>query len=555
MNINAAIIDQRLNKICDEIKEQAIEELGISDPERLKSLSFVYLTVKTMLDLTDEEAFDCLTEGSGDYGVDAIHLSEECDQEITITLFLGKYKRDLEANFNFPENGINKLLKAILALFDPFTPLNCLNTRLLTKVEEIRSLIRDGYIPQIRAIACNNGPIWNDAAENEIKRAGLGDQAVFEHVNHDRLVTILQAAKPVNDTIQLTGKILVEDFNFSRVLLGRMTVNEINSLIQRYGERLLERNIRRYLGLQGNRVNEAIRDTLLSGDRNNFYFYNNGITLTCDKFLYNAFQSGDTPVKVDNLQIINGGQTCMTIYKTLMQMFPEVIPQDAFVLVRLYQLPSENEDLVRQITYATNSQNPVDLRDLKANDYIQRQLEMDISQLGYNYRKKRVDSPLKSTDISSGTAAEAILAVWRRKPHQAKLFVREHFGKLYDQIFKNGINGAQTIIATLIYRIPEAKRRKLTEKDPPFLRYASAFIAMQMGECLLKDLNCTINGLTHLNFITAIYMLEEKKEEYFNRSVSSINNSLERLYGTSDISLQQLAATFRRGDLIEILIS
>ena len=117
-------------------------------------------------------------------------------------------------------------------------------------------------------------------------------------------------------------------------------------------------------------MNEAIRDTLLSEERGNFYFYNNGITLTCDKFLYNAFQSGDFPVKVENLQIINGGQTCMTIYKTLMQTSPEAIPQDAYVLVRLYQLPSENEDLVRQITYATNSQNPVDLRDLKANDTI-----------------------------------------------------------------------------------------------------------------------------------------------------------------------------------------
>jgi hypothetical protein len=31
-----------------------------------------------------------------------------------------------------------------------------------------------------------------------------------------------------------------------------------------HGERLLERNIRRYLGLQGNRVNEGIRKTLMS---------------------------------------------------------------------------------------------------------------------------------------------------------------------------------------------------------------------------------------------------------------------------------------------------
>lgn len=193
----------------------------------------------------------------------------------------------------------------------------------------------------------------------------------------------------------------------------------------------------------------------------------------------------------------------MTIYKTLMQTSPDTIPQDAFVLVRLYQLPSENEDLVRQITYATNSQNPVDLRDLKANDIILRQLEMDIHKLGFTYRRKRTDSPLIPTDISSGTAAEAILAVWRKKPHQAKYFIREHFGRLSDQIFRDGINGAQTILAALIYRIPEAKRRKLTDQDPPFLRYTSAFIVMQMGECFLRDMGCPVHSLTHQNFSRA----------------------------------------------------
>lgn len=163
------------------------------------------------------------------------------------------------------------------------------------------------------------------------------------------------------------------------------------------------------------------------------------------------------------------------------------------------------------------------------------------------------DSPLKPTDISSGTAAEAILAVWRRKPHQAKFFVREHFGKLYDKIFRDDINGAQTIIASLIYRIPEAKRRKLTEQDPPFLRYASAFIAMQMGKYLLHDVGCLVNSLTHQNFHQAKQLVEEKGQEYLKRSITSIDAALKMLYGTGDISLQQLAATFRRGDLIEKL--
>lgn len=167
-------------------------------------------------------------------------------------------------------------------------------------------------------------------------------------------------------------------------------MTQIATLIKRHGERLLERNIRRYLGLQGNRVNEGIRRTLMSNERNNFYFCNNGITLTCDSFSYNALQDGDYQVRVENLQTINGGQTCMTIlFKTLQE--PNLLHENAqvYVLLRLYQLPHDNDDLVQKITYATNSQNPVELKDLRANDERQRRLEMDIQQLGFNYRRKR----------------------------------------------------------------------------------------------------------------------------------------------------------------------
>ena len=77
MNINASIIDQRLNSVAESIQPEAAEELGIRDAGRLKSLAFVYLCVKTLLDLENSTTFDCLTEGGGDFGVDAMHISEE----------------------------------------------------------------------------------------------------------------------------------------------------------------------------------------------------------------------------------------------------------------------------------------------------------------------------------------------------------------------------------------------------------------------------------------------------------------------------------------------
>jgi hypothetical protein len=553
MNINISIIDQRLVSVSKDIRQKASEELRITDEGRLKSLAFVYLCVKTILDLDGDDVFDCLTEGGGDFGVDAIHISEEYDGEFTVSLFQAKYKNNLEGKSEFPEGGIESLINAINYLFNPAAKLEHINQRLLVKVEEARSLIRDGYIPQVRTIACNNGLKWNLSAQEAIDRAEFGDQVTWEYVNHERLVKILQASKPVKDTLQLSGKAIVEDMEFSRVLLGKISVTEIATLIERHGERLLERNIRRYLGLQGNRVNEGIRHTLTSDEKNNFYFYNNGVTLTCDSFSYNALQDGDYQVRVENLQIINGGQTCMTIFKTLRE--PDLIHQNAqaFVLLRLYQLPRENEGLVQRITYATNSQNPVDLKDLRANDERQKILEKDIEQLGFNYRTKRSNTPTRSADITSGVAAEAVLSVWRRKPHQAKFFSREHFGKLYDTIFTDQLNGAQIVIAVQLYRIAENRRKRPESTDPDFVRYASCFIAMQMGQKLLADMKVQMKDISHQNFQSAQMLIDQNGESYFNASLQDIKQALQDLYGEQEISLQQLSATFRRGDLISRL--
>jgi hypothetical protein len=558
MNINASIIDQRIHGIQHEIIERARKELKIKDENHLKSISFVYLCSKVMLDLDVDEAFDCITDGGGDFGIDAIHCTEEIDGEFTVTIFQAKYKNNLDATSNFPEEGINSLVNAIRHIFDPNSQLGKINDRLKAYVETARSMIQDGVIPRVRAIACNNGLKWNQTAQTAIDRAEFSSQVTWEYVNHDVLINVLQRIKPVDETLQLIGKAIFEDMNFSRVCVGRIPVTSIAALMKQHGDRLLERNIRRYLGLHGNRVNEGIRNTLFSTTPSNFYFFNNGLTLICDHFNYNALQSGNYQIKVDNLQIVNGGQTCMTIFKTIEEMHIKghPLPEEASVLIRLYELPKESNDLILKITHATNSQNPVDLKDLKSNDDIQQKLELAIKDLGFNYRRKRMESATKPSDITTGTAAEAILAVWRCRPHQAKFMTREHFGKLYNVIFTSDLNGAQTVVAVLLYRIAENHRRRPDITDPFFVRYASCFIAMQMGRRILKDLGVNFHGLTHDNFYQAKSLIETNGETYFSNSVQDITEAIDDLYhNNSYVSMQQLSATFRRGDLIQKLSS
>ncbi len=563
MSINLGIIDQRVRKLAEDLAPEFEMRLKIAnDPDKQKSLAFVYLVAKTLLDLPEDDVLDCLTEGGNDFGVDAIQIGDVEDGEFTVVLVQGKYKRDLSGTSNFPQNGVEKLIQAVNYLFDPSASLTA-NPQLKRRIEEIRSLVRDGMIPRVRAVLCNNGLKWNEVAQGLIDHAAFPpDQVSWEYVNHDDLVRLMQAVKPVNETLRLAGKAMVEDFDYCRVLVGKIPVREVAELFNRRGDLLLERNVRRYLGFAGNRVNQAIATTLEHHvDRRNFYFYNNGITLVSNKFTYNALQNDNFQVRVEGMQVINGGQTCKTIQLTLTK--PGLLPglkewseeglEKTFVLVRLYELPSDSADLVRSITYATNSQNPVDLRDLKSNDPRQISLEAALDALGYQYIRHRGHAPSKGTEISSATAAEAVLSVWRKRPHQAKFQGRDHFGKLYDFIYSKDLNGAQVVIATLLFRIAENKRRRPPEGAPEFIAYASCFLAMLMGKYLLSDLGIELPQLTHLNFEKAKSILADKEEVYFDRAVEEIDLAIKKLYGGQSVSLQRLSATFRRGDLIEEL--
>ena len=130
--------------------------------------AFVLLCMANCLDISQEDAVELLTEGGNDAGVDGLHIDEVDDGEFLVTVFQGKYKiNNLDGTENFPENGVQKAVNTVQILFDPFRQVT-LNERLAPKVEEIRSLIRDTYIPRVRFMLCNNGAKWNAIAQGLI---------------------------------------------------------------------------------------------------------------------------------------------------------------------------------------------------------------------------------------------------------------------------------------------------------------------------------------------------------------------------------------------------
>ena len=257
------------------------------------------------------------------------------------------------------------------------------------------------------------------------------------------------------------------------------------------------------------------------------------------------------------MRVINGGQTCKTIQETLNNPELDTSHYDsAYVMIRIYQLAESEKDFMRDITFATNSQNPVDLRDLKSNDELQKQLELSMRELGYTYKRQREEKIGGSSDvITSATVAEAVLAVWLKKPHHAKFRRREHFGKLYEDIFKN-LNGAQAVLAVLIFRFVENERKRpsILDEIPDFLPYASHYLARIIGLFVIINGSVTdAKDISHREFTELVDLFEEKKAEFYTYAISLLKESLIALYGDREITLQQLSATFRRGDLLYVL--
>ena len=549
-NISKQLIDQKVEGIMNDNPEFFQGQ----DEGRRKSKCFLLLGVAAYLNKDISEAISYITDGGNDGGFDAAYIEETNDGQVDVTLFQSKYTKDLTKDTNFSANAVEKAVNTVNTIFDPknSTILNDASRRI---VDEIRSLILDGYIPYVTFVMLNNGDAWNADGQMYIDNAFADqEQVCFKHFGAEDIIGYIKKRDPINASINMAGLSIQENFNYKRVIIGKVRITEIVRLMGEYGDSLLERNIRKYLGK--NEINDSIAECLKSGQSSNFFFYNNGITMVCDKFSFNALQEKDWIVKVNGLQIINGGQTCRTLYQTISEN-ADINTNDAYVLVRIYEVSEEDEDIIREITYATNHQNPVDLRDLKSNDDIQLMLEQSAKELGYTYKRKRDNSSLQNS-IPSTVAAEAVLSTWRKAPHLARYKKAEMFGSFYKTIFDN-LNAAQMIIAVIIFRYCDAVRKRKTEdSDIMAMRsYSNYFVSCMVATKLLRDKGIKESDITHKNFNEIRSYFEAEKDnlsEWAEKKLKEILVAyfdLDDEHTISDMNGRTLAAAFRRFDIVE----
>lgn len=151
----------------------------------------------------------------------------------------------------------------------------------------------------------------------------------------------------------------------------------IRSLYERYGSRLLEANVRTFLGARG-KVNKGIAETLTQ-EPEHFMAFNNGLVLVCDEASFGSCSDGSIGISLlRGLQIVNGGQTTSSIYfaareNRTLDLGNVMVPAKIIILKSTDE--DSREELIRKISRFANKQNAVKDSDLSANRPFHRQLE------------------------------------------------------------------------------------------------------------------------------------------------------------------------------------
>lgn len=168
------------------------------------------------------------------------------------------------------------------------------------------------------------------------------------------------------------------------------------------GYALFEKNIREYLGNKG--INKGIYSTLKDeSERKNFFYYNNGVTMICERI--GSFETGTGNANphvgirftVENPQIVNGCQTVNSIFTALKEHDEEDIEEqfkDAFVMLKILQIDPTNEvqkKLSKNIVTFNNSQNSIDEKTFVANNELFQRFKNEFEAKGFLLLTKQSD--------------------------------------------------------------------------------------------------------------------------------------------------------------------
>ncbi len=221
------------------------------------------------------------------------------------------------------------------------------------------------------------------------------------------------AHKEKSYTLQLKfDKLMADDDSY--FLLSNLTdyekfITDKEGNLRRY---IFDANVRDFQRMS--EVNKGMMETLVSKDRADFWWYNNGVNILAK----NPSVAGNI-ITLDDVQIVNGLQTTYVIHQYLKNAGGK---DQRKIGIKI--LTTEDNDIRDNIIKFANSQNPIPKTALRANDIIQRNIESFLLSNGWFYdrRKNYYKNMRKPADriISIGYLSQAIISIVYIEPNRAR---------------------------------------------------------------------------------------------------------------------------------------
>jgi hypothetical protein len=203
--------------------------------------------------------------------------------------------------------------------------------------------------------------LWDLRRFNRAKNSGKGHEPVsvdFKDIGSDAVKCIVMAPPKAG----------------YRCFLAIMSGELLVAMYQKFGPRLLERNVRSFLQLKG-KINQGIRKTIID-EPQMFLAFNNGLSVTARGVKIRDLGDGVAVIlSAKDFQIVNGGQTAGSIFRAARKDKADISALS--VMVKITEILSDDDvDLIApRISQSANAQNKVNMTDFSSNNAFHRKLE------------------------------------------------------------------------------------------------------------------------------------------------------------------------------------
>ena len=442
-----------------------------------KREAFTLLCISNTLKIDFDEARGCVTDGGNDRGIDGVYLDERQGRRV-IHLFQMKYHTNFSPNVrNFPSTEIDKILSFLNDCFDQAKSLlNTCNPLLQQKVNDIWDFVQAGH-SQVEVHLCSNGGRLQDDQRSRFEASITRFKTcTLKEVDLDSLSDDLSHQVGVEREISLH---VVEEQAFERTdgsvraLIGTVRADDLIAALTdpsnptQLDTHLFEENVRVYLGEQ-NEINRRIFDTAISDEAGLFWYYNNGITIVCERFSYQSSYR-NAPLRLRNPQVVNGGQTSHALFQASKANFASL--KKIRLLVRVIE--TQDKSFYAKVAEATNSQTPIRSRDLRSNDPTLLRLEASLLARGWYLDRKRDQhsAVAETVRIDALKLGQIWLAYIRGEPDKAKTASDRIFGEYFPLVFDPlEMDAERVVVVWKLYSLLEEMRRKELSKSRQITR-------------------------------------------------------------------------------------